>query len=718
MNKKVPYIEQMEESECGLACLAMLLSYYKHDTSLSDLRDVYYSTKHGLSFYEIKKIAIEFKAQPKVYKIDQEKVNLIKEQNIFPCIAHWDQNHFVVIEKIKKNKAVIIDPTYGRNMIDIHEFQIKATGFFLCFENGDSLPYKRKSKGNITFLRKAMAQHKKRLIVLLTVSFFTIFISILIPSFMKWIIDNIFMDRQYNLLNTIGVLMLSLITLHFFISISRGYIIARFQKNIDKTLMQTFIHHLFHLPISFFESRSKGDLIYKTNSNVQIREILSEKLLGTFFDVLLVLILGIVLILQSLVLASIIIIASILLLLILLLTTNKSKYYTNNQIRTQIDTQSLLTEEIDLINDVKSMGLEQDAYSKWWGKFKQQIDVYERSYIWNNLLTTIFSSIQIAVPLVVLWIGISYVENGTITLGTLLFVMSMSGIYLTPVISIGNSYLEVLYLDSLFQRLNDVLHHKKEKNTNKIWNNNFANSINLKDVSFSHAHFEKPVLSHINMDITRGEKVGIIGNSGSGKSTLAKIIAGLLSPTVGDIYFDGQNYESINKQTLRKKFGVVLQDSKVFNDTIKENMTIKIAEAYENTTEDINYAAKLSMIYDDIQALPLKFETMLNESGKNLSGGQIQRILIGRAIYTNPDILILDEATSGLDIETEEKVLNNLFTHFSTVIFISHRLHIMKKMDKIYTLNNGKLSPASYDKQVQSSIESGKYFSNNIYENI
>lgn len=691
MFRRVPYIEQMEKNECGLACLAMILSYYKHNMTLGELRK-YYSSKNGLSFYDMKKISMEFGLESKFYKVDPSKIKFIRDEKIFPLIAHWEGNHFVIIEKISKSKAYIVNPAYGKDVLSITELEEKITGNLMCFENGNELPKKDKKVNNVKLLSRLIMDNKGLVSLLLIVSLFSILISILIPGFTKWIVDNVLINNQRQLLNALGLLIIVLILVQFWISISRGFIVARFQKNVESNLMKNFIGHLYQLPISYFEDRSKGDIIYKANSNVQLRDILSEKMLGTFFDLLLLFILGIILILQSFLLGSIIIATGILLILILMISRNKTSYFTNNQIRTQIDTQSVLTEQIDLIKDIKLLGMESRAFDDWWDKYKNQVNIFERSFRWNNFLTTILNSFQLLVPLVVLWLGSYQVQEEQLTPGSLIFITLMATMFLRPIISLGEIYLELIYLDSLFQRLNDVLTQDKENNGNQKLDSKLNKSIKVDDISFKYGAFEENILSNISIEIKKGEKVGIVGDSGSGKSTLAKIIAGLTSPTEGSIYFDGINYQYLDKKSIRKQFGVVLQDSKLFNDTIAFNIS---KQSTNPSVGDIIYSARMAEIHEEIESFPLKYNTQLNENAANISGGQKQRILISRAIYTNPSILILDEATSGLDLATEEKVLNNLMNSDFTIVFISHRTSIMEKMDKVYEMKDGTLRPIS-----------------------
>ncbi|SFO93668.1 peptidase domain-containing ABC transporter [Salibacterium halotolerans] len=670
--RRVPYIEQMTHSECGLACIAMILGFYKHHTTLAELRTDYYASKNGLSFLEIKHIAEDFNLISKIYEIDGS-VSMLDDKALFPCILHWDINHFVVLEKIKKRTAIILDPVIGRRKITIEELDKYASGYMMTFEGGEQLPRKKKV-GYFNFLFSFVARYKLLFSLLLISSIVFTGITLFVPLVTRWATDRILVPRSSRLLPILGIFVMSLATTRFLLSVIRGYIVTRFQKHLDKALMTHFIEHLLKLPYSFFEDRSKGDLLYRANSNVQIRDILSERIVSTIVDGLLIVGLMIGMLLQSGLLGTIVITCSILILLTLFLTTNITRQFTNQQVSTQTETQSVLSEQFNSMTDIKGLGLEVLAYEEWKQVFNKQIHVFEKTGRWTTWLNAFSSTIQFIMPLLILWIGSYQVIKGSITFGTVLATASMASIYLMPIVSVSSGYMQIIFLSSILQRLYDVLAQTPSEKKTKP--STGSDVIKFDKVSFSYGRMSEPVLKNINLTIREGQKVVIVGASGSGKSTLVKLITGLYQPRDGELYLSSES------------IGAVLQESKLFNRSILDNITIGFSDYH---MEDVMHAAKIACIHQEISALPMKYQTIIAENGNNLSGGQRQRIILARIIFRKPKVLILDEATSALNEQLERKVSYHLKRHFPTQIIISHQETWINQSDYLYKMKEGTL---------------------------
>lgn len=687
MIKRIPFIQQMEQSECGLACIAMILNYYKHAITLTELRQSYSSSKQGLSFYEIKVIFQEFHLNPKVYQFPKDRLSELKKERLEPFIAHWRENHFVVVEKIRNKTVIVVDPEYGRRVLSHSEFTQEVTGYIMLIKGEENLPYK-KSKPHFIFLKEALLDNKNTMLLLLFLSVVMIGVSIIIPYMSKWITDDVLGRNNIELLQTIGIAILLLFISRSLITLIRGYVVARFQKQIDLTMMTRFNSHLLNLPYSFLEARAKGDLLYRTNSNVQIRDIISERVIGSILDLLLIVVLAITMLYQSIFLGSIIILSSLLILSVLFITTPITRNLMNKQVISQVKTQNVLSNNLDNLGDIKSMGLEKQAYFEWKRKFNTQVDNFEKSNRWMAWLNTFSSSIQVIMPVVILWIGSYKVLNHDITLGTVLYISTMANIYLMPIIMIGGGYMQFVYLGAILQRLNDILHQPKEKNGH-VPVKNFKGNIDLVGVTYKHSYFEKPSVKNIHMRIKNGDKIGINGTSGSGKSTLVKLICGLYEPVEGTLYYDKVPNQSIDKNFLKEKVSTVLQESTLFNQSILKN--IAGVEKKDINMKKVIEVTKLAQIYNDIEDLPMKFETFVHENGNNFSGGQRQRILIARALYRSPELLILDEATNAIDPHIEKNIIQNIKKLPLTVIFVSHQEELINEMDRTFEVNNGRI---------------------------
>lgn len=704
---RVPYIEQMEYSECGLACLAMILGYYKHSVTLSELRDQFDPPRDGVSFYHLREIAHYFDLKAKAYQVQEYQLDQLNADNFpLPFIAHWDEGkHFVVVEKMSQTGITIVDPAFGKRKISKEEFQKKFSGSLLSLTPGSNFIRKKKAR-NIGFFLSFANEHKKWIFGVFFVSILLQILGIIIPFLIKNITDNLVEFEGTLNLNKIGIGIFLVFISYFTFTILRGYLITKLQRYLDDSLMNKFIGHLFRLPYIFFEKRTSGDLLFRANSHVIIRQLLSVNLIAFFIDTILVVTYAVILIYFSFKLAMIVILLGISTFILLMFSTPITLRLTNRNVLTQSRVQSFLAENINSVTNIKVMGLENRLLNQWNKKFEENLDIVEKNNMWNTFLDTFSSGIQFILPLFLLWIGGFSIVRGEMSLGDLLAFSSLAGMFISPILSIGSGYIEILQLSSIFQRLFDVFDNKLEQEEQfGIKKESINGKVELRNVSFKFDRFGEDVISDINLTINPGEKIGIVGESGSGKSTLVKLIIGLYKHTQGEILIDDIPIENFDLQKLRSHFGVVLQETNLYHNTISENIGLKDEDLNQ---EDILWAAKSAEIHPDIMKLPLGYNTLLSETGVNFSGGQRQRLLLARSLYKKPPILILDEATSSLDTINESKIDQNISEINSTRVIVAHRLSTIKNSNKIIVMDQGKIvESGTHDQLIQ---KKGKYY--------
>jgi ABC-type bacteriocin/lantibiotic exporter with double-glycine peptidase domain len=684
MKKKVTYIEQMEHSECGLACIAMILSYYHHHTSLSELRDEFGIPKGGGTFFHLSMIAQKKGLKAKGFRSNAASLKSFP----LPLILHWDQKHFVVLEKIKNDQYYIVDPEAGKRKIPLKEFEHYYSEAALSFELTESFKEK-KQKYDIAFFLNAVKQQKASILILIFLSFMLQLTAVGIPLLTKWVTDEILLMGQESLLTILGYSLISIFLLNLLLSSLRGVVITKLQTKMDSYMMSTFINRLFRLPYMFFENRSSGELLFRSNLNTHIRQILSGNSVSFFIDILLIITYLILMFIYSLPLTFMVLAIGIVLMVIVVLNTRVLKNLSDKMVTAQGEVQKYLSEHIYGISDVKMLGHEDIVYQTWKGKYDIQLKATEKSGIWSSIIQAISTSIHFVLPLFLLWIGGYFVLNNSITLGTLIAFNSMAAAFITPIISISNSYTDFIYLSSYVQRLMDVINSKPEQEqTNHQAERELQGKIKLENISFSYDSFSDPVLKNISLTVEKGEKIAIVGPSGSGKSTLAKIILGLYKPTNGSVLYDDINIDNYNLQDLRTQIGAVLQEARLFNQSIQENITMGSKEHGANLEKAIDQ----SYAYEFIESLPLGLHTNISEGGVNFSGGQRQRLILARALISKPKILVLDEATSALDNNAERIIEEKISELSSTRIIIAHRLSTIKNADRIIVLENGRIS--------------------------
>lgn len=680
---KVPYIEQMHHSECGLASIAMILGYYKYHLPLSELRDKYGVSKGGTSLYQIRKIAESFDLKVDGFRIPAENLSEIT----LPAILHWEGKHYIVLEKINGKQACIVDPAKGRRKIPFDEFSNKYSGIALTLSPTENFE-KRKGTSHVKFFLSYVIDKKKLIAGIVLISLLTQLVSLSVPQLIQWMTDNVFVKKNADYLEVIGYGILIVFSSYFVFSTLRGILIAKLQTAVDKSLMTKFVDKLLKLTYSFFENRSTGELLFRANSNVYIRQILSTKAITVFIDVILLITYIAMMFTYSVKLTFIVLSLGTLIFLTLVFSTTISRKLADQEINFQAKGQGVLSEALNGIGDVKVMGMEQNIYTKWHDVFKNQLKFAEKRAIWTMFINTIAMALQFILPIFLLWMSGKALISGQMTLGMVLAFNSLAIAFVTPIISLGNSYSELIYLGSYIQKIYDVMTGKEEKQNTPDKELKLSGKLELTNVSFKHNYFSEPSLRNINLKIDVGEKIAIVGSSGSGKSTLVKILLGLYSPTEGTVRYDGKSLNEYSISQLRQSMGVVFQEARLFNKTIYENITLAKEDM---PLEDVVVAAHRANIHDEIMQLPLNYQTTVSEFGINFSGGQRQRLILARALAQEPSILLLDEATSALDTVSEKKITNYLNSLKCTQIVIAHRLSTVKDVDRLIVMDKGEI---------------------------
>ena len=680
--RRVPYIEQVEQSECGLSALAMILSYYYCEYSLIELRERWSIGRDGLNLLFLKKIAIELKCQVKGFKVNDIKLIPV------PSILHINNNHFVVVEKVNKKHVKIVDPDKGKYKMTIEDFlAMNVTKGLYCYPTEDF--ESRKKKSNFNEYRQLLNSQWHLILTILLCTLLLQSISLMIPISIKFIADNIFDLQSNGYLKIMGVLILFIIAFNWLLNWSKQRIIVLLQARFDQKLMSHFIKKLLNIPLSFFQMRSSGDLIHRYSSSVIVREILSNRIVSIWLDIGLIIIYLLYMISLSLKLAIVISMMAMIQVMLLYISVQKNKELLRKEVMYQNNTTNFFVEITKSIEIIKTKGAETIIFKKWLHLFEKQIQAMKERGKFSADINSLIQSIRFSAPILILWIAVNEVIANRMSIGGMFSMYTISVSLLMPISSMVLTINDIMYVNVYFNRILDVIHTKSEQNINTGKEvTKLKGSIKVDNVSFKYGMNSCEILKNINLNINNGEFVAIVGETGSGKSSLASLMIGLAEPTQGNIYLDNINIMEMNKSMFRSKIGVVSQDMYLFNQSIKNNISFT-SENVESA--DIVLACKNAEIYDEIMRMPMGFETIISENGMNLSGGQRQRIVLARALLQRPSILFLDEATSALDTITEAKIKNNLHKLQCTCIVIAHRLNTIINADKIIVLKDGEI---------------------------
>jgi ATP-binding cassette, subfamily B, bacterial len=684
--RRVPLLYQMSMTECGAACLAMILSYYGRKTSVSEIRERCGVGRDGLSAFAIVKAARSYDLRTRAISLTEVKDFRFVA---LPAIIHWNFNHFLVIERWSTSFVDVVDPALGRTRLPKEEFALRFTGVVILLEPGTT--FDRHGASTQVNLRSYAASYIRQAPVaflqIIGASLLLQIFGLVTPLLTKVAIDQIIPFGLKDVFGLLGIGMLIVLFAQFLTSLLRATVLLYLQTHIDMRMMLRFFEHLLTLPHSFFQQRSSGDILERMTSNLTIRDLLSNQLLSTVLDGSFVIVYFFILLSQSWLFSIIVLCIGLLQIILLLGTGRLVRHLSQRELTAQGKAQGYMTETLMGITTLKTMGAEQQAFERWSNLFFDQMNVSVRRNYVSALVNTVMATIQVCAPLALLWLGTWQVVNGTLTVGTMLALNALGITFLTPLATLVSNGKNLPLIRSHLERIADVMEAEPEQENSSVQlPPRLSGGIRLAHVSFQYTPDSAPILQDISIDIHPGQKVAIVGRTGAGKSTLGHLILGLYLPTEGEIFYDGLPLHKLNYQAVRSQFGVVTQNTNLFSGSIRENI------ALSNPTvglDAIVHAAKMAALHDDVMEMTMQYETSIAEDGNALSGGQRQRLALARALVNTPILLLLDEATSSLDVTTETLIDQNLRALSCTQIIIAHRLSTVRNADVILVLEQG-----------------------------
>ncbi|MGB0386676.1 MAG: peptidase domain-containing ABC transporter [Ardenticatenaceae bacterium] len=688
--KRVPTILQMSVVECGAASLAMILSYYGRNTRISECTACLGVGRDGVTAETIVKAAREYGLRTKAYSI-QELDHF--EDVPLPAIIHWEFNHFVVLEQWSPKGVLIVDPSQGRRKLTHDEFEAGFTGVVLTFEPG--IHFERRSKSENGVWRNYLAYMmrtpgtKAALVQVLMASLILQVLGLAFPLLTKILVDTILPAGIENVMLFIGLGMLILVLSETVITYLRSGLLIYLRGRLDAQMMLGFFEHVLTLPFSFFQQRSSGDLLMRLSSNATLRETFTSQTISTILDGTLVIVYLAILLSQAPIYALLVLAIGLVQVVLLLSTTSTMHSFMQRDLHAQAESQSYLVEALNGIATLKASGAEGLALDHWSNLFFKHLNISLRRSHFSVVIGSLLSALGTLSPMLLLWVGAWYVLNGTLTLGTMFALNALGGAFLSPLSSLVSNGQQLQMVGAHLERIADVIEAEPEQETPLAQQARpLTGRLELNNVSFGYDINAPLILRDISVAIEPGQKVAIVGSTGSGKSTLAKLMLALYKPTSGQIYYDGQPLSALNYRSLRRQFGVVMQDSFLFNGSIRQNISMNNPNL---SLEEVVQAAQMAAIHHDILQMPMGYETLVAEGGSGLSGGQRQRLSLARALANKPAILLLDEATSHLDVVIEGIVNQNLNLIGCTQIVIAHRLSTIIHADQILVLHQGEI---------------------------
>jgi NHLM bacteriocin system ABC transporter peptidase/ATP-binding protein len=687
---KVPVILQLEALECGAASLAMVLAYYDKWVPLEQVRVDCGVSRDGSNAKNILLAARNYGMTAKGYRYEPES---LKETGKFPCIIHWDFNHFVVLNGFEKNKAVINDPARGMVKVSMEEFDGSFTGICIMLEPAEGFVADGHQKSMRSFVEKQLKGSGAALVFSVLVSLITALIGIINPVFSRVFMDRLLTGEDPAWVYPFFLFLFAFTVLQIVLSGMRAIYSLKFRGKLAIKANARYMWHVLRLPVEFFTQRMAGDIAARKSTNESIAETLINTLAPTVLNIMMMVIYLVVILRYSVLLTMIGIGGMVINILVEHYVSDKRINISRVQMRDEANLTSTTVTGIEMIETIKSSGAENGFFEKWSG-YQASVNTQSVKAIrlsqYYGLIPEIVSAV---VDILILAVGLYLIMEGRFTVGMLMAFQSMLLAFMTPVTELADAGTTIREMRTNMERIEDIMEYPtdveyEQELPEDMSYRKLSGRLELKNVTFGYSRLAPPLIENFSMTLQTGQKVAFVGGSGCGKSTLSKLISGLYQPWSGEILFDGKPISQIDRNIFTGSLAVVDQDITLFEDTIANNIKM-----WDSSIEDYEMilAARDASLHSDILQRDGGYQYKLLEGGKDFSGGQRQRMEIARVLAQDPTIIIMDEATSALDAKTEYEVVQAIKDRGITCIVIAHRLSTIRDCDEIIVMEHGKI---------------------------
>ena len=687
---KVPVVMQLEALECGAAALAMVMAYYGKWVPLEQVRLDCGVSRDGSKAKNIYLAAEHYGFSVNAFRMSPE---YIKENGRFPCIIHWNMNHFVVLNGFKGKYVYINDPARGEIKVTWDEFDLAFTGVVIIPVPGENFEPGGKRRSTLEFARRRLIGAGAAVVfVMLTTAISYLF------GIVNSVTSRIFMDRlltgiNKDWLHPFVAVMVLLAAIQLIVAWVQTIFSLRVNGKMAVIGNSTYMWKVLHLPMEFFSQRLAGDIQSRAGTNASIAGTLVSTFAPLILNTIMMVFYLVLMLRQSPLLTLIGIVTLVLNTVMARIISEKHINITRVQMRDTAKLESTTVSGIEMIETIKSCGVENGFFQKWAGYQAsvnaQNVKASKTDQLFG-MIPVFFSTLANYAVLVV---GVWMTMEGSFTLGAVLMFQGFLGSFMSPAMMLIEAGQTIQEMRTQMERIEDVMNYPEdeavtEHETEVTDLAKLKGDLELKNVTFGYSHLEEPLVRDFSLSLKTGQRIALVGTSGCGKSTISKLVSGLYQPWSGEILFDGRPRSAYPREVMAGSLAVVDQDIILFEDTVANNIKM-----WDNSIQDFEMilAARDAKVHDDITRLPGGYQHRLISGGKNFSGGQRQRLEIARVLAQDPTIIILDEATSSLDAKTEYEVVNSIRDRGITCIVIAHRLSTVRDCDEIIVLDHGKV---------------------------
>ena len=680
---RLPMVLQTEASECGLACLVMVTQYFGNGADLPGLRRRFGMSLKGATLKDVMRVAEQVGLATRPLRLELDELAQLRT----PSILHWDLNHFVVLERIEGDFAVVHDPAIGVRRMSMSELSRHFTGVALellptsSFETAEAAPRVRVSQllGRVKGLRRSLSN-------LAGLAFTIEIFAMLSPFFLGWVIDQALVSSDRDLLLTLAIGFALLLLLRTAVTALRGWLLMGMNASLKVQSRANLFSHLVHLPTSYFEARHIGDVMSRFGSQETILQAITSELVEAILDGTMASITLLIMFIFAPDLACVVLFGALVYAALRWASYRPLRHATSEAIVWGARRDSHFLETLRGMRTIKLFNGQNERKVHWLNLLVETINRQLTADKLRLLFKTASQLLFGLLGILIIWLGARRVLDGSFSAGLLIAFLAYKDQFFDRVSELINKGIDLTMLRLHAERLADIaLTEPEVRHTGHQVQESecVPTSIEVRQLSFRYSEYESWIFENVSFRVEAGESVAIVGPSGGGKTTLLKVMAGLLSPTKGEILINDEPAKHIGIEAYRNMLGVVLQDDQLFAGSISENISF----FSDNPDHDrIEACAVLASVHDDIAAMPMGFGTLIGDMGTVLSGGQKQRVLIARALYRRPCILLLDEATSHLDVRREQEVNEALRYVRATRIVIAHRPETIRAADRVISI--------------------------------